>query len=236
MRSALGGLLQGRPEEKTFWADGWLKVERGGKGISFPTEIFIQFPDKVRLTAFGLFDRPEAYVASNGEKISLFLPTSARFHQGPSDGEALALALGLPPIHVTELLSFLSGNLPLPSEKAEAATLSQDKWGSRWVARLGPVVNEDHVFLNIGATRLLGFKRVRENWRYEVRFSQLRGPSCGGTGRPHRIEISSPQALLRATYSEIEPDAAVDDPAIFTLSPPPGMPILPLSPSALLSP
>jgi len=231
-REDLSRLLAERSQEKTFWADGWLRAEQGGRGISFPAEIFIEYPRHARLTAFGLFDRPEAYLTSDGETLSLYLPTHNRFHRGAAKGSQLASLLGLPPLELEEVLLLLSGRVPLSGEQAQGAKLWQDRWHGWWKASLDepPLA----LFFTMGGSRIAGFERGRGRDQVLVSFANFRGPTCASTEYPRKIDLRAPGTgtRLKASWSEMEVNVPADVP--FTLEPPAGLPVLPLSPSTLV--
>ncbi len=231
-REDLSRLLAERSGEKTFWADGRLRAERGGRGISFPAEIFIEFPRRARLTAFGLFDRPEAYLTSDGETLSLYLPEQNRFHRGKAQGPQLASLLGLPSLELEEVLLLLSGRVPLAGERARDTELSRDRWHGWWKASLEepPLA----LFFTMGGSRITGFEKGRGAGRVQVSFENFRGPTRASAEYPRKIDLraSGSGARLKAAWSEIEVDTPADVP--FTLEPPAGLPVLPLAASTLV--
>jgi hypothetical protein len=180
-RESLESLLTREDEVKTLWADGWVRLENRGESVVFPAEFVVAYPDRFLMTAFGLFDRTEAYLASDGYAIALYLVSENRFFEGPAKGDALSTVLGLPPMEVSELMGFLAGRVPVAS--AQGASLKADKWSGRWSARVGPLTAEELlVFPRLGG-RVERFFRTAGGHKLDVRFSNFGKPDDGSERR-----------------------------------------------------
>lgn len=231
--ASLNELLAAEPEAKTFWADGWVRLENARDSVVFAAEFIVEYPDKFRMTAFGLFDKPEAYLASDGRRIALYLVGENRYFSGPARGEALASILGLPPMEMNELLGYLTGRIPVSD--AGGADLSADKWKGRWTASVGQITAEEKIRFARTGERIEGFARMAPGRRVDVRFSSFSVPDAGGARPyPHRIIVRAPEAeaLFRVSYRELEINAPVESGEIFTLRAPPGALRLPFTHAA----
>lgn len=232
-RESLESLLTREDEVKTLWADGWVRLENRGESVVFPAEFVVAYPDRFLMTAFGLFDRTEAYLASDGYAIALYLVSENRFFEGPAKGDALSTVLGLPPMEVSELMGFLAGRVPVAS--AQGASLKADKWSGRWSARVGPLTAEELlVFPRLGG-RVERFFRTAGGHKLDVRFSNFGKPDDGSErDYPHRIQVEAPEAgaLFRVTLSALEINAPLASENLFTLPIPPGARRAPFSHAA----
>lgn len=220
---SLQSLLSEKPEAGSLWGDAWVRLENEEESIVFPAEFVIEYPDRIRMTAFGLFDRPEAYLASDGERIALYLVSENRYFSGPARGEALATVLGLPPMGIEELLGYLAGRVPV--QDATGADLAADRWGGGWQVTTGHLTAEEHLYVSRLMDRIEGFVRTASRRKVNVEFSDFAFPKAGSERRyPHRIRVQAPEAgaLFRVHFREMEINAPVGSNAVFSLRPPPG--------------
>ncbi|MCB0220989.1 MAG: hypothetical protein KDH09_14930 [Chrysiogenetes bacterium] len=231
--ASLNEILSAEPEADSFWGDGWVRLENARDSVVFAAEFVVEYPDKFRMTAFGLFDKPEAYLASDGRRIALYLVGENRYFSGPARGEALATILGLPPMEMKELLGYLTGQIPVSD--TTGADLAADKWKGRWTASVGPITSEEKIRFPRTGGRIEGFARTAPGRRVDVRFSNFSVPDEGSARPyPHRIAVSAPeaQALFRVSFREMEINAPVESRSIFTLRAPPGAIHLPFTHAA----
>lgn len=231
--ASLNEMVGAEPEAKTFWADGWVRLENARDSVVFAAEFVVEYPDKFRMTAFGLFDKPEAYLASDGRRIALYLVGENRYFSGPARGEALSTILGLPPMEMKELLGYLTGQIPVSD--TTGADLVADKWKGRWTASVGQITAEEKIRFPRTGGRIEGFARTAPGRRVDVRFSNFSVPHEGSArAYPHRIAVGAPeaQALFRVSFREMEINAPVESGSIFTLRAPPGAIHLPFTHAA----
>lgn len=230
---SLNEILSAEPEADTFWGDGWVRLENARDSVVFAAEFVVEYPDKFRMTAFGLFDKPEAYLASDGRRIALYLVGENRYFSGPARGEALATILGLPPMEMKELLGYLTGRIPVSD--TTGADLAADKWKGRWTASVGQITAEEKIRFPRTGGRIDGFARTAPGRRVDVQFSSFAAPNAGSERPyPHRIAVRAPeaQALFRVSFREMEINAPVESESIFSLRAPPGAIHLPFTHAA----
>lgn len=231
-REQLQDYLADAGEPASLWGDVWMEAERGGERAAFPAELIIAYPDRFRLTVFGLFDRPLAYLTSDGEEMNLYLVENSRFYSGPADEYALAHVLGLPPLPPAEVLAYLGGRLPVgPKAVAEGnATLNKDRRHPAWVVNLGRMAGEERILLAPDGRFPREYSRLLPgNARLRVDLDDYTRVKDGEGYYPRRVRIATEtdDVILKVKYRDREPGVATEH-KLFTLDPPAGAMRLPL--------
>jgi hypothetical protein len=177
----------------------------------------------LHLEQLDFFGRPQLVLVSDGARFTLHEAGAGRWYRGPVTGAALGrlLPLSLP---WGAMAPLLLGRAPRPP--GEAAELRLDRERRRYLLSVGlPAVQLE---VDPASARVLRSAGPG----LEVRFSDLE--ARGGVVFPMRVELdleAGPTSLaLRWTEVTLEPP---EDPSLFVLEPPPGVPVTELDDQGL---
>ncbi len=192
----------------------------GSTGI----EIAARRPSSLRIEIDSFFGSPVGLLATDGRDVAFLDEERGVFAAGPATPEAMAriLPVAWPPARAVDLLLAdpprLSGSMTLRVDPGRAAyELAISAGGVRQLLDL------DTESLALVHASLSGEEG------YEADFHDL--ASIGGVDFPREIAVRVPAAatILRLRWREVKLDVAFS-PALFRLSPPPGLRVTPMVP------
>jgi outer membrane lipoprotein-sorting protein len=177
-------------------------------------------PDRFRVEVLPMFGPPLLSMAIDGTEMAVSIPSRREFYRGPASAENLRRFTHVP-LAADLLVQLLLHQVPLinyqQSRSEPGPKLVLDDNGDHQ-----QFLEFDHQLRLTGATFL-------DSWRRPWLRVQYAGFDAGGSGFPHRIEVSLPQlevtARIELSELEVNPLLAKDK---FQLSVPAGLTVQPL--------
>ncbi|MEW6387394.1 MAG: hypothetical protein AB1491_07755 [Thermodesulfobacteriota bacterium] len=222
--------LRARQQDlKTFAAKGrltWLSPERNYSGTGL---IKGRFPTTLRVDILDFFGRALLSFSSDGREVQVFSPKEAKFFSGAATPANLAAFIP-PGVTLPQTLSLLTGDLPLSKEAP--ATWRYDPEKDAYLLEWRNPDGSQRERLWVAAP---GSYPLREEW-YDAQGRPLFTVELSdfdrqGSGRPQHIKLHTrhPEMELRLAYREMQLNPALP-PGDFTVSRPPGVVEVPLTP------
>jgi len=193
----------------------------------FSETFVVKPPCAFRVTVLGLFDRPQAYLASNCRELFLYDAANRRFFAGASNQRVMLDQFPLP-LSSEEVIAALTGHpLGLP-EGIRSGILQgpvQDPQRRGWRYDTPPVEGEFDSFWVDGETHEpVRWSRMGPDGEIlVVEWQNRQGPER----LPRRIQFFLPtrKSRLEIDYSDLSVNETGLDESLFTLQPPRGVPV-----------
>ena len=187
-------------------------------------------PDRLRLQTIDLLGRPVLTLTADRDELSLMDYRGAVFYRGRATTNNLHrfLPLGL---KLEEIIILLSGGQPLSVYSRASITRQTELGREFWIFNL---VRKDSLLVERVWARPPGLRVSRvevgpageEVW-FRLEYSDYR--QLSDLAVPHRIHVEDTRTRseLTVTYDEVIIDPTLPD-RLFTLSPPPGVKVMPI--------
>lgn len=225
--SVLAGNLLARWEELAgVSAVAKARFTEPGRETVFTEELLLAKPCSFRLTMLGLFDRPQAYVASDCRDLALHDVSNRRFFRGPADQGVLLDRFPID-LRASEVVAALLGHPAGFAEITAAGAMgrpAEDPQKRSW--QFVAVPGGDVYWFDSGTHLPVRWSRntpdgesLSVEWG---RWSAISGVMMPGTVR---LAIPGRQLALELSYSDLELNPSSVDESLFTLVPPKGVPV-----------
>ncbi|PLY04043.1 MAG: hypothetical protein C0624_06355 [Desulfuromonas sp.] len=193
-----------------------IKLRYGTRSMNFSNALVLQKPDRLRLEILSPFGASYLQASSDGERLSLYVPTKGRFYTGPPSSENLQLLTQMP-IELEQMISLLLYEVPLLSGPVVAV---EARGQEGYVLTLQQGDRRQQLQFD-RAKRLVGSYWYRGDLLdIEITYADF----VYGSNFPAKIRLEQPrlEALLQTSFEDPETNVVID-PRLFSLTPPAGV-------------
>ncbi len=215
----------------------------------FSEELLIKSPCSFRLTVLGLFDRPQAYIASNCRDLSLHDVANKRFFRGPVDNGITLDRFPLP-LKGDEVVAALLGHpwgFPeaVTDERVTAPAEDPQERAWRFDTKSPPapavsagepaivVLTDSYWFDSETHVPVRWSRSSPDGETLAVEWGDWSGKDGLKVPKVVKLFIPARAMMLELTYSEAELNPPPSEEKLFTLDPPRGVGVEPLGTPAL---
>jgi outer membrane lipoprotein-sorting protein len=196
-----------------------VRLQRGEETQRLREAAVLSLPDKLRMETLQFGGFTALVVASNGEELQVYSPTTREFARGRASARALAGLTGGVAVEPAHLVRLLAGLAPLPFPAADPRSrLEPDGEGFVAESVAGPYTQR--LALDGAGTLLRAELRDATGPLFQAYLQEHR--QIGGRPFPYRVRLERPGVgAIEVVYQSVELNGLVD-PAIFTLALPEG--------------
>jgi len=179
-------------------------------------------PARAHLESLDFFGRPQAVLVADGERFGLYDGSQGVYYRGPSTPANLARFLQVP-ISPGDLVQILLGQAPR-EPGAQPESVAVDEKAGAYVLTLRSPSGPQQIRVDAARRRALQSERQGPGG-YGLAFSDLR--PAESSSAPHELVLWVPSSgmTLSLHYSEVA-FGGPPDPDLFSLEPPPGVPVV----------
>ncbi|MGB8990753.1 MAG: hypothetical protein WCD80_01730 [Desulfobaccales bacterium] len=219
--------LQAREQQvKAFQAKGRITFLSPHQNYSGTALLLGRLPASLKVDVLDFLGRTILSFATDGREVQVLSPRDNKLFQGPATPQNLAAFIP-PSVSLTQTLRLLVGALPLSPGKPDRFEYlpGSGRYLLEWAA--------DGALTERLGVEAQGFSPVQEEWfggAPEPRFrAELANFGALAPGLPEKITLKStaPKMELRLVYYELRLNPPLT-PADLTLTPPPGVAVVPL--------
>jgi outer membrane lipoprotein-sorting protein len=189
-----------------------------------------QRPARLRLDTMSLFGQPTMTLVADPARASIYYPQQGTFFEGPATAATFARFIGLP-LETEAIAPLLMGYIrPSPAQAVSTLYLQDDAgmYLLRFLGKAGELIQDAWV----DPEQLLPRRAVRyapgATPAVDIAYSDFR-PLAETFPLPHALVIWLPrvETEVRMQFLTVDLNPGLP-PAVFHLSPPEGMPVIPL--------
>jgi hypothetical protein len=219
----LEGLAQNARAFQSLQGLAKVRVNAGGKSLSGTQVLLAEKPDRFRAETLSPFGQPLLLMATDGQEMDVMIPSEGRFYRGEASPKNVQRFTRLP-LQVTDLVHLLLYETPVIGHGER--TLAAGEEGDYLLTLFGESGRLQRLRFD-AALHLVESAYFRDDvLQLRVTYDQFQG-DLHPFPRTVFLEMPALKAEGSLAFSEVRTNVAIP-PERFTLSPSPGMEVLPI--------
>ena len=219
----LEGLAQNARAFQSLQGLAKVRVNAGGKSLSATQVLLAEKPDRFRAETLSPFGQPLLLMATDGQEMDVMIPSEGRFYRGEASPKNVQRFTRLP-LQVTDLVHLLLYETPVIGHGER--TLAAGEEGDYLLTLFGESGRLQRLRFD-AALHLVESAYFRDDvLQLRVTYDQFQG-DLHPFPRSVFLEMPALKAEGSLAFSEVRTNVAIP-PERFTLTPSPGMEILPI--------
>ena len=219
----LEGLAQNARAFQSLQGLAKVRVNAGGKSLSGTQVLLAEKPDRFRAETLSPFGQPLLLMATDGQEMDVMIPSEGRFYRGEASPKNVQRFTRLP-LQVTDLVHLLLYETPVIGHGER--TLAAGEEGDYLLTLFGESGRLQRLRFD-AALHLVESAYFRDDvLQLRVTYDQFQG-DLHPFPRTVFLEMPALNAEGSLAFSEVRTNVAIP-PERFTLTPAPGMEVLPI--------